>query len=35
MNYKEKIIEMIENIEKQNILEYLYTYIKMFIEKRG
>lgn len=33
--YKDKIIEMIKKIENQSILEYLHTFIKLFLEKWG
>lgn len=35
VNYKKKIIEMIENINNQGTLEYLYTFIRLFLEKWG
>lgn len=35
MNYKKMLIELIENIEDQGILSYLYTFIKLFLEKWG
>lgn len=35
MDYKRKIIEMVEKIENQGILEYLYTFIKLFLKKWG
>lgn len=33
--YKKMIIEYIEDIENVNTLEYIYTFIKHFIEKWG
>ena len=33
--YKRKIIELVEKIENPGILEYLYTFIKLFLEKWG
>ena len=33
--YKKMIIEYIEDIENVNALEYIYTFIKHFIEKWG
>lgn len=33
--YEEKITEMVEKIENAGILEYLYTFIKLFLEKWG
>lgn len=33
--YKEKIVEMIERIENPGILEYLHTFIQIFLEKWG
>ena len=35
MDYKRKIIEMVEKIEKPGTLEYLYTYIKLFLDRWG
>lgn len=35
MDYKKEIIEMINGIKKTGILEYLYTFIKLFLEKWG
>ena len=35
MNYKEKIIEMVNKINKLNILEYIYSFLKLFLEKWG
>lgn len=34
-DYKNLIIECIKNISNKSILEYLYTFIKMFLEKWG
>lgn len=33
--YKEKIIEMVDGIEDTCVLEYLHTFIKLFLEKWG
>ena len=33
--YKETIIKMIQKVENEQILEYLSTFIKLFIEKWG
>ena len=35
MDYKKEIIEMINEIKKTGTLEYLYTFIKLFLEKWG
>lgn len=35
MEYKIKIIEMVEKIENVGTLEYLYTFIRLFLEKWG
>lgn len=35
MDYKQKIIELVEKINNQGTLEYLYTFIKLFLEKWG
>ena len=35
MNYKEKLIRLIEKIDDDSKLEYLYTFIKLFLEKWG
>lgn len=34
-NYKKKIIELVEKIENVEILEYLHTFIKLFLKKWG
>lgn len=34
-DYKQKIIGLIEKIERTDILEYLYAFTKKLIEKRG
>lgn len=34
-NYKSLIIDMVEEIKNPGILEYLYTFIKLFLEKWG
>lgn len=33
--YQREIIEMIQKVEDLNILEYLHTFIKLFLEKWG
>lgn len=33
--HKEKIIEMIQNIENKGILEYLHRFLELFLEKWG
>lgn len=33
--YREKIIKMINSIDKMDILQYLDTFIRLFIEKWG
>lgn len=35
MDYKKLIVEMIEKIENHGILEYLYTFISLFLKKWG
>lgn len=35
MDYKEAIIHMINGIENAGTLEYLHTFIKLFLEKWG
>lgn len=35
MNYKKMLIEMIEKIEDDGTLEYLHTFISLFLEKWG
>ncbi len=35
MDYKKEIIGMINGIKKPGTLEYLYTFIKLFLEKWG
>lgn len=34
-DYKNLIIECVKSINNKSILEYLYTFIKMFLEKWG
>jgi len=34
MNYKKKIIELIEKIESEYILKKIYTFIKVWSEQR-
>ena len=34
-DYKNMLIEIIDRIENQGALEYLYTFTKLFIEKWG
>ena len=33
--YREKIVEMVGQIENRDILEYLHTFIQIFLEKWG
>ena len=33
--YRKKIIEMMERIDNSSILEYLHTFIKLFLERWG
>jgi hypothetical protein len=33
--YRKKIIEMITKVESVGTLEYIYTFLKLFIEKWG
>lgn len=33
MDYREEIIDMVNAIKKTGTLEYLYTFIKLFLEK--
>lgn len=35
MDYKTKIIKMIERVNNNSTLEYLHTFIKLFLEKWG
>lgn len=35
MDYKTKIIELIEGIQDPGKVEYLYTFIKLFLSKWG
>lgn len=35
MDYKKEMIKMIEGIQDIGTLEYLYTFIKRFLEKWG
>ena len=35
MDYKKEIIQMIKEIENTGTLEYLHTFIKLFLEKWG
>lgn len=35
MDYKEEIKKMIDNLNNAGTVEYLYTFIKLFIEKWG
>ena len=34
-DYKKMIFDIIEKIENYGALEYLYTFIKLFVEKWG
>lgn len=33
--FRNEITELVEKIENPGILEYLYTFIKLFLEKWG
>lgn len=33
--HRRKIVEMVEKIENPGILEYLHTFIQIFLEKWG
>lgn len=33
--YKEKIIEMVRNIDRCDILEYIYTLISKIVKREG
>lgn len=35
MDYKSKIIQMIESVNDNKVLEYLHTFIKLFLERWG
>ena len=35
MDYEKEIIQMIKEIENAGTLEYLHTFIKLFLEKWG
>jgi hypothetical protein len=35
MDYRTELIEMIKNIPDNGTLEYLHTFIKLFLEKWG
>ena len=35
MDYKKKLIRLIERVNDDSKLEYLYTFIKLFLEKWG
>ena len=35
MDYKKEIVEMINNINNKGTLEYLYTFIKLFLKEWG
>lgn len=35
MDYKRAIIEMLDTVENSGALEYLYTFIQLFLEKWG
>lgn len=34
-NYKDKLIELVNKIERTDILEYLYAFTKKLVEKWG
>ena len=35
MDYKEEIKKMLDSLNNAGTLEYLYTFIKLFVEKWG
>lgn len=35
MDYKTELIKLIEGVQENSKLEYLYTFIKLFLEKWG
>lgn len=35
MNYKAELIKMIENVKDEGTVSYLFTFIKLFLEKWG
>lgn len=35
MNYKQKIIELVEKINNQGTLEYIYNVLKAYLKSRG
>ena len=35
MDYKEEIKKMLDGLSNAGTLEYLYTFIKLFVEKWG
>lgn len=35
MNYKEKIVEMIDSIDNLGTLQYLHRFLELFLEKWG
>ena len=35
MSDREKLIDLINNINNDKVTEYLYTFIKLFLEKWG
>ena len=34
-NYKDELIKIVSNVENSGALEYLYTFVKLFLEKWG
>ena len=35
MDYRKELIKMIENVKSEGVIEYLYTFIRLFLEKWG
>ncbi len=35
MNYKAELIKMIENVKSEGVIEYLYTFIRLFFGEMG
>ena len=35
MNYKAELIDLINDIKNDKVTEYLYTFVKLFLEKWG
>lgn len=35
MNYKEKIIEMVQRVEDEWVLEFVYHFVRLYLKKWG